>query len=278
MVFESLIKAKNAEKHPLYVLFLGIVYGTIGILFDLWLFHGKIPSLYIFMTVFAAIPLMYKLIVLEEKKDRSTTKERTLLQEHKKALICFIALFLGILASFTFWYVFLPQQDVSAIFAPQINEIPILQESIITGRAVSPGSFAAVFLNNAKVLLISIVFSFFFGAGAIFILAWNAALISVALGSFLKEALAGGTGPVFVIGTLSYGFFGYMSHSIFEISSYLLAGLAGGIISVAVIKHDLFTKSFKRILADALWLVLLAIILLFIGALIETSISPAIFI
>jgi len=260
------------------VLFLGIVYGTIGILFDLWLFHGKIPSLYIFMTVFAAIPLMYKLIVLEEKKDRSTTKERTLLQEHKKALICFIALFLGILASFTFWYVFLPQQDVSAIFAPQINEIPILQESIITGRAVSPGSFAAVFLNNAKVLLISIVFSFFFGAGAIFILAWNAALISVALGSFLKEALAGGTGPVFVIGTLSYGFFGYMSHSIFEISSYLLAGLAGGIISVAVIKHDLFTKSFKRILADALWLVLLAIILLFIGALIETSISPAIFI
>ena len=66
MVFESLIKAKNAEKHPLYVLFLGIVYGTIGILFDLWLFHGKIPSLYIFMTVFAAIPLMYKLIVLEE--------------------------------------------------------------------------------------------------------------------------------------------------------------------------------------------------------------------
>ncbi len=277
MVFESLIKAKNAEKHPLYVLFLGIVYGTIGILFDLWLFHGKIPSLYIFMTIFAAIPLMHKLIILEEKKDRFASKEKTLLQEHKKALICFIALFLGILASFTFWYIILPQSEVSTIFAPQINEIPVLQESIVSGRAVSPGSFTAIFLNNAKVLLISVVFSFFFGAGAIFILTWNAALISVALGSFLKEALTGGTGPVFVIGTLSYGFFGYMSHSIFEISSYLIAGLAGGIISVAVIKHDIFTKSFKRIVADALWLVLLALILLFLGAWVETSISPVIF-
>ncbi|MEK6839746.1 MAG: stage II sporulation protein M, partial [Nanoarchaeota archaeon] len=123
------------------------------------------------------------------------------------------------------------------------------------------------------------LFSFFFGAGAIFILAWNAALIAVALGSFIHDALATtpNAGLWYILGTVSYAFFGYMAHSIFEISAYFIAALAGGIISVAVIKHDLFHKNFQRIVQDALWLVALSLILLAVGAWVETGMSPIIF-
>ncbi len=279
MVLESLIKAKNAEKHPSYLFVLGIIYGTVGILFELWLFHGKIPNLFIFITVFASIPLIHKIITLEEKKDRSIAKESNLLKEHKKALISFITLFLGILVAYTFWYTVLPQEETNVIFAQQMTEIPALRQSVATGHAIAPTTFSAVFANNLKVLILSVVFSFFFGAGALFILAWNAALIAVALGSFIHDALATtpNAGLWYILGTVSYAFFGYMAHSIFEISAYFIAALAGGIISVAVIKHDLFHKNFQRIVQDALWLVALSLILLAVGAWVETGMSPIIF-
>lgn len=282
MVFESLIRAKRAEQRPWYVFLLGILYGTIGIIFDLWLFEGRIENLFINITVFASIPLMYHIIILEEKKDKRYAKETNLLQEHKKALAAFIALFLGILVAFTFWYTVLPEDTINNLFSAQIKEIPLVREAV-SGRAISSGTVMPVFLHNMKVLLFSILFSFFFGAGAIFILSWNAALIAVALGTFFRAAFASLNPqgmPLFVqyLGTISYGFFGYLTHGIFEMASYFLAGIAGGIISVAAIKHDLSSPNFKKIVTDTLWLIGLSVLLLFISALIEALISPTLFV
>ena len=53
--------------------------------------------------------------------------------------------------------------------------------------------------------------------------------------------------------------------------------LAGGIISVAVINHDLAGKNFKRIMNDSLILTVLAVLVLFIAALLEVYLTPALF-
>jgi uncharacterized membrane protein SpoIIM required for sporulation len=282
MVFEDLVKATKAEKSPLIVFMLGILYGTIGIIFDLWFFNGRIENLYIFITVFAAIPLMHGIISFEESKDKYIKKERSLLMEHKKALVAFMVLFVGVLVAFTFWFTVLPEESVGSLFSSQIKEIPLVHQSIISGSAVNPGYFSTIFGHNMKVLVFSFVFSFFFGAGAIFILTWNAALIATALGTFFRQSLGevsgSGAGLMLTyVGTMSYGFFGYMTHGFFEIASYFLAGLAGGIISVAVIRHELFSKHFNRIVVDSLWLLGLAILVLLVSGVLETSLSPLIF-
>ncbi|MDP3917092.1 MAG: stage II sporulation protein M [Nanoarchaeota archaeon] len=281
MVLESLINGKNAEKMPFKVFLIGIIYASVGIFFELFVFHGKIQGLFVSIVVFASIPLMHKLIKIEEKRDFGAKKrnisERSLLKEHRNVIAAFIALFLGFLIAFSGWFIFLPEDSVNEIFKIQLDEVASVQNAI-TGNAVNSGKFSEIFVNNLKVLIFSFIFSLFFGAGAIFILAWNASIIATALGSFVRNFAESSNSFISFIGTYSYGFFGFMFHGIFEIASYLVAGLAGGIISVALIRHDFSSKSANTIINDAGWLVGLSLALLVVAGTIEVYLFPIIFV
>ncbi len=282
MVFEALLRAQKAEKRPFLVFLLGILYSSIAVIFGLFAFRRDESILVISFIVFAAIPLMYMVIRLEEKKDRYVKKESVLLREHSKALFSFVALFLGILISLSLWYVFLPYGYVKELFSSQIREVMIVEQGF-SGTVVRPGLFSFVILHNLQVLFFSFLFSFFFGAGAIYILTWNASVIAVALGSFIREQMVSFSESLGVttlgayFGSFSYGLLGYMSHGIFEMIAYFIAGIAGGIISVAVIRHDLFNKKFRKIIYDSLLLMGISVIVLLLGAFIESHISSLIF-
>ena len=140
-----------------------------------------------------------------------------------------------------------------------------------------------IFSHNMSVLFFCVFFAFFYGAGAIFILAWNASVIGAAIGNFIRRGLAD---ILTKMGFLSIGSYlqvfslsllRYMTHGIFEILAYFIAGLAGGIISVAVIRHDFASKDFNHIIADSLDLLIIAIIVLFVAALVEVYITPLMF-
>ena len=73
------------------------------------------------------------------------------------------------------------------------------------------------------------------------------------------------------------GLLRYFIHGIPEIAAYFLGGLAGGIISVAMINHDLESDHFRNIFIDAIDLILLSILVLVFAALIEVYITPALF-
>src|SRR3989344_2654844 len=89
-------------------------------------------------------------------------------------------LFLG----FIFLYIFLPPDLVKLLFSSQLDTIDSIN-SRVSGKAIDTTNiFAQIFLNNIKVLMFCIFFAFFYGAGAIFILAWNASVISAAIGTF----------------------------------------------------------------------------------------------
>ena len=59
--------------------------------------------------------------------------------------------------------------------------------------------------------------------------------------------------------------------------AYFTAGLAGGIISVAVMRHDFGTKKFENILLDSSSLIIVSLSLLIAAALLEVYITPLIF-
>ena len=92
---------------------------------------------------------------------------------------------------------------------------------------------------------------------------------------FVKSASFLGFGSIatyFSVATIS--FFRYMSHGILEVAAYFVAGLAGGIISISLIKHN-FKE--KRVLIDALDLVLISLGLLVVAAIVEVFITPLFF-
>ena len=69
----------------------------------------------------------------------------------------------------------------------------------------------------------------------------------------------------------------YAIHGIPEIAAYFVAGLGGGIISVAVIKENFATKKFSKVILDSSDLILIAVLLLIIAGLLEVYITPILF-
>jgi len=283
MVLELLINPQKAEKTPWAMFFFGFVYASVGAFLSLWIF-GKYASLVmVFLTVLACIYLLQGILAVEEEKDIAISKERTLLKEHGKALSLFMFLFLGFMAAYSLWYVLLPSGWVQNLYGAQIETIRQVN-GMGTGSAIDGTSrLGKIFFNNLKVLFFSILFAFFYGAGAVFILAWNASVVGAAIGNFVRTELATITKGIGLVAAGSYfsiyslGLLRYMTHGLFEILAYFMAALGAGIISIAVIKHDVGSEKFTHIIIDSLDLIIISIAILFFAALVEVYITPVLF-
>ncbi len=282
MVIESLINPFTAKKKPWNLFFFGFFYTTIALLISHWVFEEYASLIMIFLTVFATVPLLYKTLKMEEEADLETEYESKRLFEHFKALSFLIFLFMGMVAAFSIWYVVLPTSISTNLFRVQTQMISSINQQI-TGQVTSGTILSRIFMNNIKVMIFCILFSFIYGAGAIFILAWNASVIGAALGNFVRSNLStysaslglGKFSAYFY--TMSMGIARYFIHGIPEILAYFIAALAGGIISVAVINQAYSTKKFEKILLDASNLIIIAISVLFIAALLEVYVTPLFF-
>ena len=136
-----------------------------------------------------------------------------------------------------------------------------------TGQATGSDAVLGIFANNIYVLIFTILFSLAFGAGAMFILVWNASVIAAAIGIFAKGSLS----------QLPLGLARYMIHGVPEIAAYFVGALAGGIISVAVIRKDLQGESTWAILQDSLLMIIISIFILVVAALMEVYLTPILF-
>lgn len=280
MVLESLMSPIKAEHKPLRMFWIGVLYATVAIFLSVWIFKAYSSLVMVFLTTTAAVPLMYRTMKQQEKRDMEIPKEKNLLKEHSRVIEFLMFLFLGFLVAYSFWYIVLPSSLVQTMFQSQIQTIESINARIISGSVAQSTILAQIFLNNVKVLMFSIFFAFFYGAGAIFILTWNASVISAAVGTFIKNRIAeiATNATVFnYFHMFSLGLVRYMIHGIPEIGAYFVGGLAGGIISAAMINHDLETEKFRNIMLDVLDLILIAIALLVIGSLLEVFITPLFF-
>tara|TARA_Y100000310_G_C20649588_1_gene798605 strand:- start:402 stop:1253 length:852 start_codon:yes stop_codon:yes gene_type:complete len=283
MVIESLTNPFKAEEKPWTLILIGIIYSTLGAFLSLWIFREYASLVMIFLISFACVPLIYATIKFEEKKNFQILKESVLLKEHGKALSFMMFLFLGITISLTFWYLVFPPDISAQLFSVQTNTITNINNQVSGNAITSSTILARIFLNNFKVLLFCLLFSFIYGLGAIFILTWNASVIAAALGNFIRSHVSELVSAVGLLKVGAYlqvaslGFFRYAIHGFPEILAYFVGGLAGGIISIAVIRHDFNTPNFSRIVFDSADLIMVAIALLVFAAIIEVYITPVLF-
>ena len=283
MVLETLSNAYDAEMHPGRIFVHGMVYAAVGLLLALWTFPEYASIVMIFFTSIAAVPLLYALIRYEEDKDFQEEDEKFLLKEHSRAVTAYFMLFLGVTATLVLAFVLLPESSLMNTFEAQIATYQSINPgSQVTGQAIGTDQFGRIFLNNMRVLVIATLFSFAYGAGAVFVLTWNASVIALAIGDTLRTkaaaaAAAGGmTGAAGYLGVSAQTIFlRYGIHGTIEIVAYITAALAGGIISVATIRHHYRSKKFEHIVMDSADLLIIAIGLILVGAAWETWITPA---
>ena len=137
----------------------------------------------------------------------------------------------------------------------------------IHGSSTATGRLFSIIENNMYVMIFTLIFSLIFGAGAIFVLAWNASVISAAIGIFTKYNLA----------EIPLGLLRYMVHGFPEITAYFVAALGGGMLGTGLMRHGIKDKLFLRVLENVVILIFIAILILIIAAFMEVYLTPLLF-
>ena len=283
-MLESMINPKRVEKGPWKMFFIGIVYASLSLLLVHWFFSGDAVlskfsgMIVVTFCVMFSLPFMYFIIRTEEKQDEVTEGFRGVWHVHKDAIYAFMWLFLGFIVAFSFWYIILGNsflfnaqiETYCSINSPGSVEDCVSRYDIgnpATGSVTGFERIKSILINNIYVMIFTLIFSLIFGAGAIFVLAWNASVISAAIGIFTRYKLM----------DIPLGIARYMIHGFPEIAAYFITALAGGIFGTGILRNGIKDKKFLRVLENVILLLFIAIIILIIAAVIEVYFTPLLF-
>ena len=126
--------------------------------------------------------------------------------------------------------------------------------------------------------MVCILMSFFFGAGALYVLTWNASVLAVGVVNKLRSQLAAATKELGLSGyftTMHLSPLAYLIHGIPEMSAYIVGGLLGSTLSFAYMKGELRGKNRVLILEDSLLLFVAAVGLLLVAGVLEVYVTPS---
>lgn len=260
MVLESILNPRNAEDKPSHVFAIAFVYTFIAVFFAEQLFPQQSSMLAIALITIIFIPFFQQLFEIEEKTDIEA--KGNIFARHAKSISVFSAFFLGVTFAMTFLFVFFHSASIFELQTATIKSI--------SGYVVNPGDFMKFLVNNTKVMLLVFALSVMFGAGAIFILTWNASVIAVYLG-LVAQPFVSKLGASGVLLGVPVGLGGIILHGIPEIFAYFVAGLAGGILSVSVIRENVGGSRFRTAFADSLMFLAAAEALIIVAAFIEAA-------
>jgi uncharacterized membrane protein SpoIIM required for sporulation len=266
--------------------FIGLVYASLSLLLVHYLFGSDVVLskfsglIVVLFCVMFSLPFMYFIIRQEEIEDEEIKGFWGVWKTHGDAIYSFMWLFLGFIIAFSFWNVILQNPDLlnaqietyCNINSPGsiedcVAKYSLTSKVISSSASVNIARFLSIIGNNFGVMILTLIFSLIFGAGAIFVLAWNASVISAAIGIFTKYKLA----------DLPLGLVRYMIHGFPEIAAYFITALAGGMFGIGVMRHGVGNKKFMQVLAHIGILLGIAIAVLIIAALIEVYFTPLLF-
>jgi len=257
MVLERLESIRDAIRNPWHMIPLGIVISSISLFIAFLMTSESVGMFTSFIITIAMMPFMVNLITYEETREEQMAEKMrgNIFQRHREILSIYGAFFAGMLIALTLIFLFLPTDIVDKLFGDQIKQI-----EIIRGHATIFSTYEKIVVTNIGVLLLSFVFSFLFGAGAMFILAWNASVLATVIGITAKD-FGGLAGLPIAVAT-------FLPHGTLEILAYFIGGIAGGLVSVAITRKK--SKWFGFILKDSFKLLGTAVIILLIAGGIES--------
>lgn len=274
-MLESILNPKMARNNPLEVMLISMFITFASIFFSYYIFpeYASVLSS-AFITIMLA-PFFQRLFASEEAIEEFAVKhnmKNNLFQRHAPVIKIYSAYFLGVIIIMSLLFVFLPNPIKTSVFEKQISEVNRLSGMSLSGHAISPDAAIRIFENNMFVLMLSFITSLFFGAGAVFILSWNASVIGVYAGFYVSKLIAGGVGYIYAYAYgVPYALLSITMHGIPEIFGYFFAGMAGGILSVGLIKEKMGSCEMRIVIKDSAFFILFGAFSIFVGAFIESG-------
>ena len=273
MVLEHIVPEKWLEKRAWSAFLLGGFYSIIGIIIARFLFAADPALPAVAFTSLFILPELYTLFKMEEEEQENDAGSdiRAFWHDNGDFFRVMLGIFLGILLIYSLAAMVLPSFSVNSLFREQLamRSGGFGAAGMATGAAIqSDGLFMRLLLNNGMVLTAVFVVAFLAGDGAIFLLAWNASVWGTIFGVTARNVAIVTQGDPFTYFMIIV--FTVTPHVLLEGSAYILAAMAGGLISRAILKDGFGSKRFNEVLQDNATIIGLAILCLVVGVLVET--------
>jgi uncharacterized membrane protein SpoIIM required for sporulation len=279
MVFEDLFNPGWVRHRPYLALVFGFFFTFMAFALSYLFFRDSMSIAMVFLTTLLLMPTLIMLLRMEEQVERKYGLKH-FFHNHKDIFEVYFFSFLGVFIAFVvlglgtyndpdaFGQVF-DFQSRFLKFEQGVTEESV-QGFVEAGTSQSLGGVVSVFSHNLMLLLICFVLSFFYGASAIFLIILNGSVFA----SFI----------VMIIRTIGenaahglQAFFFFMVHLVPEMSGFLIAAIAGGVVSKAVLYEKKGSVAFRNVFKDATMLMLMAVGLVLLSAVLEVLVTAKLF-
>ena len=223
LLFTKIIDIELSKKKPVYAFFVAIFFVLIGFIAAFFIFASMLSIVMITFSSLFILPFVIKVLapIEEHKKNKlyfydwfSLKNFEGIMKKYDNMIRFYIFAFFGIAFAYTFLFTILGNNMVEAAFSQQLG-------------LFTPGEFNLSFFdiveNNLQVLILSFMFCIFYGAGSIFILNYKASIVGVVYGTALRA--------FFWQVPVVFNILAFIPHTVLEVLAYLLAAVAGGILS-----------------------------------------------
>ncbi|MCX6706778.1 MAG: stage II sporulation protein M [Candidatus Woesearchaeota archaeon] len=276
MVLES-IKIKWIEHRPYIAFIFGILYTLIGYFAALIFFKDYVSIAMLFLSTLLVVPSLVKLLEIEEQRE-SVYGIRHFFSEHRDIVEAYVFLFIGVFVGYLILGFIISPANYSSVFQMQRDFLTkqeglsgeLINNFIDTPFKPSMSEVAGLVTNNLLVCIILFVLSFFYGAGAIFLIIFNASVFASFVTFVIEYMAQKASTAAAVIGVFSI-------HMLPEVTGFLLAAIAGGVVSKALMREKIRGKGFRNVMQDAIVLLLASCVMIVIAAFLEVFVTTYLF-
>ncbi|MFH1064534.1 MAG: stage II sporulation protein M [Candidatus Woesearchaeota archaeon] len=279
MVLDELFNALKVKHRPYMAFFLAFIFTFIAFFVAFIFFRDDMSVALIFLTTLLLVPTIITLIRLEEAVERKEGLKH-FVRNHREIFEAYLFAFLGVFAAYLVLGFGSYDNPVlyDSMFNFQTKYLNFQQgvtedmiTSFVKGFEVNTfSSLFGLFSHDLLVLVLCFLLSFFYGASAIFLMMLNASVFANFV-IFVSKTVA----ENLMQGVQVLGFF--LIHMIPEVSGYLLAAIAGGVVSKAVFEEKKGSQAFKNVFKDATVLILIAVELVFVATVLEVFVTAPLF-
>lgn len=282
------VKEKGTKRLEIFIA--GMIFTLIGALFAINVVPPtpEAQGLGFLVVAFISIPAapFFVQIFKIEEEEEIVEKHKSIIFRHIDVIEIFAFFFLAVVVASSLFYIIAPPEISQPVFNDQVNDL--VSKRVISGNLIGSSAstgtshvpdFWTLFNNNIVVLVLSFTFSLVLGAGAVFLISWNASIIGVLIGKIAENPEAFGslsTGNIFTnyLIALPVTLLRLLPHGIFEIGAYFIGAVAGGVLSAGIIHESIRHRKtefhhLRMVLTDSLFYLGVSVIFLFIGAVIE---------
>lgn len=272
-MFDKIFDQKKVQSNANYALFAGVFFTLVSfvasyILFQRTTFVGVAAVIF---TIALAMPIVIKFL------ESAKINDENFFSKTKHMLDFYIYFFIGAFVVFFLVSLIMPSKVLtSEQLYGSATRIILPQQGIPAPPIEEFSLFMRIWSNNNYVMVVAFVLSLLYGAGSLLLMVLNASIFASSLSDIIRQSITG-TDFFSVFSFMSCNMGIMLFHMIPEVIAYLLAAIAGGMLSHAVVKEKLLSRNFFDAVRRSILIFVISMVVLTVGALIETNVSRNLF-